>query len=134
MVALLKAASDSTRARFKDIQFQRNKRRKDAQSSSTMLSRSWYLPVESWITGTTLVGATAEAAESEEQVGVAVRGLISARFGPPADIMAQCILGISGAPNPLYWSFTWYQHWCCQGLHNTAGGVNSINSACGSSK
>lgn len=81
MVALLKAASDSTRARFKDIQFQRNKRRKDAQSSSTMLSRSWYLPVESWITGTTLAGAAAEAAESEEQVGVAVESLISAGCG-----------------------------------------------------
>lgn len=72
MIAALKEASDKTRARFKDIQFQRNKRRKDAKSSSSLLSRGWYLPVDSWITGTTMMTdkAAEQAAEAEEQVGV----------------------------------------------------------------
>lgn len=72
VIALLKAASDSTRARFKDIQFQRNKRRKAAAASTAHHSRSWYLPVNSWITGTTtLQEATDEQPEEvrQERVG-----------------------------------------------------------------
>jgi hypothetical protein len=68
VVALLKAASDSTRARFKDIQFQRNKRRKAAAASMSRSSRSWYLPVNSWITGTTTAVEAAEAATEEVRV------------------------------------------------------------------
>lgn len=66
VIALLKAASDQTRARFKDIQFQRNKRRKAAAASTALHSRSWYLPVNSWITGTTTLQEASE--EQPEQV------------------------------------------------------------------
>jgi hypothetical protein len=66
VIALLHAASDRTRARFKDIQFQRNKRRKAAAASAASHSRSWYLPVNSWITGTTVLQD--EGQESAEEV------------------------------------------------------------------
>lgn len=74
MIALLKAASDSTRARFKDIQFQRNKRRKAAAASMSRSSRSWYLPVSSWITGTTTAVEAAEPGTEEVGGGRGSRG------------------------------------------------------------
>lgn len=68
VIALLHTASDRTRARFKDIQYQRNKRRKAAAASAATHSRSWYLPVNSWITGTTVLQDDAQE-EAEEVRG-----------------------------------------------------------------
>lgn len=87
VIALLKAASDSTRARFKDIQFQRNKRRKAAAASTAHHSRSWYLPVNSWITGTTtLQEATDEQPEEVRQERVWGGGVRTAA----CDTRLQC--------------------------------------------
>jgi hypothetical protein len=78
VIALLKSASDKTRSRFKDIQFQRNKRRKAAAASTSLHSRSWYLTVNSWITGTTAVQDDAEEAVAEVSMGDVLLGEDSA--------------------------------------------------------
>jgi hypothetical protein len=64
----LEEASERTRPKFRDVEFQRAKRRTAAASAGS--SRGWYLEVDTWVAGTT--AGTADAAEgsgSDAQVG-----------------------------------------------------------------
>lgn len=47
---LLEQLSVTSRAKFRDVEFQRNKRRSAAAGAGA--SRAWYLTVDTWIAGT----------------------------------------------------------------------------------
>lgn len=51
MLEELQQLSLKSAPRFRDVEFQRNKRR--AATARSAVSRSWYLPVDTWIAGTT---------------------------------------------------------------------------------
>jgi hypothetical protein len=57
-----------SRAKFRDVEFQRNKRRSTAAGAS----RPWYLTVDTWIAGTLTTEDAVAANPFGDEVGAAV--------------------------------------------------------------
>jgi hypothetical protein len=67
VLAQLEAASAVTRPHFRDVEFQRNKRRAAAAAGGS--TRGWYLAVDTWVAGTTAGNATtADVGGSDAEV------------------------------------------------------------------
>jgi hypothetical protein len=66
---LLEQLSVTSRARFRDVEFQRNKRRSAAVGAGA--SRPWYLTVDTWIAGTLTTEDAVASNPFGDEVGAA---------------------------------------------------------------
>ncbi|KAF8058936.1 CPK9 [Scenedesmus sp. PABB004] len=92
-LAQLAALSKLSRPRFRDVEFQRNKRRTAAAGGG--VSRAWYLAVDTWIAGTAATGEAAAHNPFEEEAQAAGASGEEAAALEPEDPEQPCC-AISG--------------------------------------